>query len=151
GGNVLLRVGDNVLMESSTGIVAANGITVRGDYGDADPGTGTTMTLRGVIASDASLDGTGNAIPASPAHAAAADGSYQARICGNSDNDTFTLDQLQLIGQTFVYGSATQTPPRTTAPLNDGQDTFTVNQLKSLQTTRPYTDGSGTITRRDTL
>src|SRR5262249_47925958 len=37
------------------------------------------------------------------------------------------------------------------APPNDGQDTFTVNQLQTMDTSRPYTDASGMITRRDTL
>ena len=33
----------------------------------------------------------------------------------------------------------------------DGQDSFTVNQLKTLNTSRPFTLTSGTVTRRDTL
>src|SRR5262245_46556167 len=64
---------------------------------------------------------------------------FQTQIFGNSDNDTFTLNELKLYGQTFIYGG-------------DGQDRFTVNKLKTLNTSRPFTLPDGTvITRRDTL
>src|SRR5215467_3994941 len=72
---------------------------------------------------------------------------------GNVDNDTFTFNQTFLGGQTYAYGSNTPTPAGTTAPLNDGQDTFVVNQLQSMETSRPLltADPSGYTERRDTL
>src|SRR6185312_13756618 len=55
-------------------------------------------------------------------------------------------------GQTFVHGSAALTPAGTTAPPNDGQDTFTVNSLKSMESSRPLvTPDHGITVRRDTL
>src|SRR5262249_51519422 len=48
--------------------------------------------------------------------------------------------------------SNTPTPAGRTAPLNDGQDTFVVNQLKSMESSRPLTTPDHGITvRRDTL
>ena len=38
------------------------------------------------------------------------------------------------------------------APRNDGQDTFTVNQLRSMESYRPFTNpDNSVISRRDTL
>src|SRR5215467_13038731 len=71
---------------------------------------------------------------------------------GNVDNDTFTFNQTFLGGQTFAYGSNTPTPAGSTAPPGDGQDTFVVNQLHSMESTRPLTvPDHGVTTRRDTL
>src|SRR5205823_6607384 len=60
------------------------------------------------------------------------------RIVGGPDDDAFTFNQTFLGGQTFVSGG-------------DGQDRFTVNQLKSMTSSRPPATPSGTTTRRDTL
>ena len=71
---------------------------------------------------------------------------------GNIDNDSFTFNQTFLGGQTFAYGSNTPTPAGSTAPPGDGADTFTVNQLQSMTTSRPLvTPDHGVTTRRDTL
>src|SRR5262249_38613946 len=56
----------------------------------------------------------------------------------NGDDDTFTFNQTLLKGQSYAFGAG-------------GQDTFTVNQLQTMDTARPYSDASGTIIRRDTL
>src|SRR5262249_45760378 len=74
GGSVLLQVGDNVTTAAGSAIVAGDAVTILGDYGNADSGTGTTMPLAGVIASDAGIDASGNVTPASPAHQASTSG-----------------------------------------------------------------------------
>src|SRR5262249_35190923 len=53
---------------------------------------------------------------------------------------------------TFAYGSTTPTPAGSTAPPSDGQDTFVVNQLESMTSSRPLvTPDHGITVRRDTL
>ena len=55
-----------------------------------------------------------------------------ASIFGFTDADRITLDQTTLGGSTRVYGSNLKTPDGGTAPLGDGEDVFTVNQLPSM-------------------
>src|SRR5262249_57224918 len=86
GKNVLLQVGDNVSTTDQGTITAGNSIAIYGDYGDADPGKGTVMDLRGSI-----TPGPG--------------ASDQTQIFGNADDDQFAFNQTFLGGQTFVYGS----------------------------------------------
>jgi len=44
-GSILLRGGDNVTVQPAVTLQAAGTITVYGDYGNADPGVGTTVTV----------------------------------------------------------------------------------------------------------
>ena len=131
GNNVLLQVGDNVTTTDAGAITAGYNVTVYGDFGNADAGVGTTMNLRGSI-----TPGSGE--------------TDRTAFFGNSDDDTFTFNRTALGGETFAYGSTAPTPAGT-APMNDGQDTFTVNQLGTMSASRPYTGAAGTINRRDTL
>ena len=103
GNDVLLQVGDNVSTTDPSRSSPADLIAIYGDYGNADPGVGTMMDLRGSI-----TPGTG--------------ASDQTQIFGNADNDTFTFNQTFLGGQTFAYGSNAPSPAGSTAPPGDGQD-----------------------------
>src|SRR5206468_2869538 len=127
-------------------ITAGTTITIRGDTrrkrvngqdvpddANADTGVGTTMDFRGSI-----TPGPG--------------ANDRTDVFGNSDDDTFLFNQTFLGGQTFVHGSTTRTPAGMTAPFNDGLDTFIVNQLKSMESSRSLvTPDHGITVRRDTL
>lgn len=133
GGSVLLRIGDNFTTHDNNSVSAGHDISVYGDYGNADPGFGTVMDIRG------SFTPGGGA-------------TERTAFFGNADGDTFTFNQTYLGGQTFAYGSNTPTPAGTTAPPGDGADTFTVNQLRTMTTSRPLvTPDHGVTVRRDTL
>src|SRR5947199_205682 len=84
GKDVLLQVGDNVSTTDPSTILAGHLIAIYGDFGNADPGVGTVMDLRGSI-----TPGTG--------------ATDQTQIFGNADNDSFTFNQTFLGGQTFAY------------------------------------------------
>src|SRR5262249_31354762 len=143
--SVSLWVGDNVVTRDNSSITAGRNITIRGDTRrkragsvdvpdtDPDAGVGTTMDLRGTI-----TPGTG--------------ASDHTDIFGNGDDDLFLFNQTFLGGQTYAYGSNTPTPAGMTAPLGDGQDTFIVNQLKSMESARSLvTPDHGYTVRRATL
>lgn len=69
GGDVNLRGGDDIELRT-TSIINANGaVNISGDFGDADPTTGTTIDLLGRIISGS-----------------------QATVTGNADSDTITID-----------------------------------------------------------
>src|SRR5262249_31800011 len=68
-GSITLRGGDNVTVQASVTLKAATTLTVYGDYGNADPGVGTTVT----VASTPLTSPT------------------QIAIFGNTDDDTFDL------------------------------------------------------------
>src|SRR5262249_52357733 len=143
---VSLWVGDIVFAPVKSEITAGTTITIRGDQRrkrtggqdvpddqNADPDVGTTMDFRGSI-----TPGPG--------------ATDRPGISGNDDDDTFLFNQTFLGGQTNVYGSKAPTPAGSSAPLDDGLDQFTVNQLKSMETARPLvTPDHGITVRRDTL
>ena len=97
--SVTLNVGDNVTTTATSTIIAGTTIDVYGDRngiansGQADTGTGTTMTLRGTIETRGSEAGE------------------RANFYGNVDNDTFFLNDLQLNTQTNMFGSNSSAAP----------------------------------------
>src|SRR5262249_8407824 len=115
-GSVLLRVGDDVSTPDIAVITAGTNIDIFGDFGNADPGFGTNMDLRGTI---------------TPRSGAA----NRTSLFGHSDVDTFNLLQIKLGGQTNVFGSATSTAPANAA-VNDGEDRFFVDRLQTMNTFR---------------
>ena len=133
GNSILLQVGDNVTTTDASQVIAGHNIDVYGDYQNVDPQVGTVMDLRGAF-----TPGPG--------------ATDRTAFFGNVDDDTFTFNQTYLGGQTFAYGSNTPTPAGATAPLHDGSDTFVVNQLKSMGSSRPLVVADhGVTVRRDTL
>src|SRR5262249_32391488 len=143
--SISLWVGDNVYAPPTSEITSGTSTTIRGDTrrkrvngqdvpdANADPGVGTTMDFRGSI---------------TPGPGATA----RPDIFGNTDDDLFLFNQTFLGGQTFAYGSTTPTPAGGTASPSDGQDTFVVNQLQSMTSSRPLvTPDHGITVRRDTL
>src|SRR5206468_12669160 len=115
-GSVLLRVGDDVSTPDIAVISAGTNIDIFGDFGNADPGFGTTMDLRGTI-----TPGTG--------------ATNRTAIFGDSDVDTFNFLQIQLNGQTNAYGGNVATAPANAA-VNDGEDRFFVDRLKTMNSFR---------------
>ncbi len=60
---ITIRGGDNVTFEDKTKVIAADTITVEGDFGNADAGTGSTITFNGSISSPMLTTVLGNADP----------------------------------------------------------------------------------------
>ena len=114
-GSVLLCVGDDVSTPDIALISAGANIDIFGDFGNADAGFGTTMDIHGTI-----TPGTG--------------ATNRTAIFGDSDVDTFNFLQIQLNGQTNTYGSNTTAVP--TNAVNDGEDRFFVDRLKTMNTFR---------------
>ena len=76
--NVTLLAGDDFTSLTGTSISAAGHVLIAGDHGNADTGSGSTMTVRGTV--------SGNSI----------------EIRGAEDDDDILLDQTLLLGPTFV-------------------------------------------------
>jgi hypothetical protein len=66
-GSILLRAGDNLIIENGATVHAANTVELYVDFGNADPGIGGVLEMRGMV--------TGGMV----------------RITGNSDNDIIPL------------------------------------------------------------
>ncbi len=141
GGNVQLRVGDNITTSANSRIWAAGQIDIYGDWTNLDPGYGSTMVFRGDITAGYLVNGS-NSPP------------YLTEIFGNTDVDTIqfgrdpaavgqagsTIPMGELLGdpgyihlgsQTRAYGSATATTSATT-PTDDGEDRFFVFYLQTM-------------------
>ena len=60
GGNVTLRAGDDLFLEDGSTVAAPAGtVTLEGDFGDADPGAGSLLSLLGTITSSAQATALG--------------------------------------------------------------------------------------------
>ena len=70
GSTLDLRAGDAVTIRPSSTVQALGWLTIAGDYGNQDPGSGTTMMLSGTVASD----------------------TKGVVVTGSTDNDSFTID-----------------------------------------------------------
>ena len=146
-GAVTLRVGDNVDLGANSEILAAEGIVIRGDYGNADPGDGTRMNLRGRIIAGATVT-PGSPVGDTPVGSAVetlAAPVYLTQIFGNTDADTINFGDpsgasggtaqgddgyIFLGSKTRVYGG-----PSTVAGADDGEDRFVVYYLQDTAST----------------
>jgi Ca2+-binding RTX toxin-like protein len=126
--SIQLRAGDDVSVSATGFIIAAADIEIVGDFGDADPGLGTTMNFAG--ASDAAGRPVGEIT-------AGAGALHRTAIFGRGDNDVFNFANSFLGGQTHVFGG-------------DGDDRITVEHLQTMTSVRPRVD-QPTQSRRDTL
>ena len=116
GGWVELRIGDDLIDHANTLITAGEQIDIylddlNNDSVNGDAAYGANTTLLGTL-----TPGAGKV----------------TRIFGYVDVDRITFDQTTLGGWTRVYGSNLATPADATAPLGDGEDIFTVNQLQTM-------------------
>jgi len=108
-GSVTLRVGDNVTLDSNSEIVAAKGIDIYGDWGNADDSTpddgdawGTRMVLRGklvagaiVTAGDPFSPANGNPVGSYlPNLLAPTSAEYMTNIWGGIDSDTINFGDI---------------------------------------------------------
>jgi hypothetical protein len=103
--NVTLRAGDNLTLESTSVVEALEGvITICGDFGDADPGTGTTIELLGTVHSPKHvtqvLGGADNDwIVVSPRSGGASGDTMTAlRLDGKDGNDVYRIQTGGLNG-----------------------------------------------------
>src|SRR5262249_7906905 len=89
-----------------------------------EPSFGTVMTFRqGTIGAD-QLNSTATPL-------------FDARIFGNQDADTITLDQMTLTSRVRVYGSLA--PTGATPPAPDGEDHIVVDHLHTMDAARNHT------------
>ncbi|MBK5565794.1 hypothetical protein [Ensifer sp. SSB1] len=157
-GNVQLRVGDNVTLDSNSEILAAKRIDIYGDVtafdetisllANADIGFGSVMLLRGRIIANAAVT-PGNKTNGTPVGTAAPKTSAPHAtnltwIFGNTDVDTIQFGDpsgaggtntqgspgyIFLGSKTRAYGSQTLNPT-----VADGEDRFTVYYLQDTAT-----------------
>ena len=112
-GAVLIAAADDVRSWPTAIVLAAQRVTIRGDRLAIDP-AGTIITLEGAISAPL------------------------IEVFGNVHDDTIVLDHVLLGGRTRVYGSAAPTPastpqdPDVFAPEGDGDDTFVVVRLPTM-------------------
>jgi hypothetical protein len=111
GGTVELRAGDNMTLADCSTVTAFGTITLRGDYGNADPGVGSTMMLLGTLDSDGSLNGV--------------------RVEGDSDADTIILNP----GQFLLNPATTHFARSTKLDGKGGGDLYQVYMGRLLGTT----------------
>jgi hypothetical protein len=164
-GTVLLLVGDDVLLDANSEIIAAGSIDIYGDvsatngvidpFANADPGWGTNMVQRGRIIAGADVtpgspmggQPVGTAVPTFTAP------QYLTQIWGNTDTDTFQFGDPSGVGggtnqgdPGFVFlGSKTrvrgsQSPDASAAEAGASEDRFVVYYLQDAAvTTGPAT------------
>ena len=112
-GDVLIRSGNDVHNWPTGMILAANLISIYGDWLNTST-NGTIITLQGAVAAPLIL------------------------VFGNTHDDTVWLDHVFLGGRTRVHGSNVATPastmlaPNVFAPEGDGNDSFFVLELPSM-------------------
>jgi hypothetical protein len=117
-GSVELRVGDDITTLATSEILAATWIDIYGDDVNLDPGVGTVILLRGEIRPNKFFP-----------HG------HVVRVFGHTDADSITFDRTQLGGRTRAFGG--QNLDALDGP--DGEDTFTVIQLQSMDTGAGHT------------
>ena len=81
GGDVTLRGGDDVELQSGSTVAAAGKVTIEGDFGDADPGVGSTIDILGTLTTVT-----------------------QADILGEADHDHINLDPDATTGTLRIDG-----------------------------------------------
>ena len=121
-GSVELRVGDDVTLDANSEIVAGKGIIIRGDFGDLDPGYGTTILLRGQIIAGAVLLVAGNRTPSTPAS---------------------NTDKNKPVGTSAPNASVAPTPAETVAYANRLTQIFGNSDVDSIQFGDPTGATSG--------
>ncbi len=119
---ILLRAGDNITTDANSEILARQTINIYGDYGNADSG-GTTITLRGDIASNYPSGGT----------------TYWTSIWGDSQADTIQFGDtsgsyIKLGSKTRAYGSNDLSSAEA-----DGNDSFYVYYLQTMAVASGHT------------
>ncbi|MGH3369916.1 MAG: hypothetical protein ACRDPR_07925, partial [Nocardioidaceae bacterium] len=152
-GWVLLRVGDNVTLDSTVGftpaapdaadpplttqITAGTWIDVYGDHGDLDPGWGSRIYLHSTLTSGTLTNTCEQS--ANPSTRTC----NLIRFFGGADADTIYFDSTQLNGKTRAYGSAVPTPYGGTAPVcgtgRTCEDLFVVDHLQTMNAAAGHT------------
>ena len=120
-GDILLNVGDDVEAPVLTEIVAGSTITIFGDYLNADPGFGTTMTFGGRVGGVFDLSSP----PLS---------TIRTWIFGHTDADVFNFLETFLGAPTRVYGSQSQTTGAA-----DGSDFFLADRIQTMNVAAGHT------------
>ena len=120
-GKVSLRAGDDPIIEEGAVIKAKAEVELFGDYGNADPGVGTTIAPRGEI--DAPL----------------------VKIFGQADNDLFDLRDVSV--PTEVSGGdgldTLMGPDQVNSWVIDGPNTGTLNEMFDFDGVENLTGGTG--------
>ncbi|HZM79421.1 MAG TPA: hypothetical protein VFC19_27135, partial [Candidatus Limnocylindrales bacterium] len=109
-GDVALRVGDDISTDAASQILASGRVDIYGDDVNLDAGAGTTIVLRGQIIASKFNPALGHLI----------------RVFGNADADFITFDGTDLGAKTRAFGG-------------DGEDTFTVQSLRSMDVAGGHT------------
>ncbi len=147
GGNVDLRGGDNILIASGATVDAAGTVTIDGDFGDADPGIGTTIEIfgtintgsRGIIRGQADND----VITLAPGSTTGS-----LLIDGQDGDDQYNIQLGNLGGQVDIDDQATEGSDTLSVSGTTGDDTVSVDASRITANTTQvitYTDTLETI------
>lgn len=106
-GAIVLQAGDNLVLSSGSNLLAATTVTLAADFGDTDPGVGTTITLSGTMTAPAGVQVNGgsdadiiqlNSITATTS------------VSAGDGTDSISLgDGVSLLGGTLDGGADTDT------------------------------------------
>ncbi len=119
--SLTIRAGDNAIINSSATINVPTGVfEVVADFGDADPGTGSTVTITGVLQTGSPgqiLGGPGNdTFNLFPSLTAGTPNSTNVSVTGGDGDDAYTVFPAKVIGPIDLI----ETP-------GGGDDRLTVN------------------------
>jgi Ca2+-binding RTX toxin-like protein len=122
GGSVTLLAGDNFTLDGSATVVASGNVLIEGDYGNADPGFGSTIQINGPIFAS------------------------RVDILGNADDDTINLQIVT--SPTFVddSGGSDTINVSSDAPVNHG---VLSTDVKAILTITGLQDSTDTINVSD--